>query len=307
MKRTYVTEHTIDPVIGRRIFTGCWFCAGLGVSIFQMLLLAQAWFVSREAIGPACMASAWVIGSLVGTRLRAAARLWGSCLIACTLLWFISPRLASWHIALVPTTLPSVCALMIIALLLGAISTAWLVQQRPWPAPGERTALARGLIGITTGLFTVWVLSAWADLIALTCLIPLLVLDGLPAARSPLPAIGSVVESWASRYWSPERWQLQLDVRSLPHKWWWSYLVERSRDSRGYVPLTLLASSSVVILGAVWGAVPTPFAAGLAVTHELGKLGWLLAGQIVALAIGGGFVLAARNVIGFPDRLLPTS
>ena len=100
---------------------------------------------------------------------------------------------------------------------------------------------------------------------------------------------------------------MQLDVRSLPRKWWWSYLVERARDSRGYVQLTLLASSSAVILGAVWGAVPTPFAAELAGTHELGKLGWLLGGQIVALAIGACCVLAARNVVGFPDRLVPLS
>jgi len=154
---------------------------------------------------------------------------------------------------------------------------------------------------------TVWVLPAWVGQIALACLIPLLALDCWPAGRSPLPVIGSVVERWVSRCWNPDQWQVQLDVRSLPRKWWWSYLVERSWDSRGYVSLTLLASSSVVILGAVWGAVPTPFAAGLAGTHELDKLGWLLGGQIVALAIGACCVLAARNVVGFPDRLVPTS
>src|SRR6266487_2668223 len=307
MRRIHVTEHTIDLIIGRRIFTGCWCCAGLGVSILQMLLLAQAWLVSRQAIVPACIASAWVIGSLAGTRLRATARLWGSCLIACTLLWLVGPQLVSWRIAHVTTALLSDCALMVTAWFLGAISTAWLVQPRPWPAPGERTALARGLIGITTGLFTVWVLPAWAGLIALTCLIPLLVLDGLPAARSPLPASGSVVERWVNRSWNPDQWQVQLDVRSLPRKWWWSYLVKRSRGSREYVPLTLLASSSVVIMGAVWGAVPTPFAAGLAGTHELGKLGWLLGGQIVALAIAACGMLVARNVVGFPERLVPTS
>jgi hypothetical protein len=100
---------------------------------------------------------------------------------------------------------------------------------------------------------------------------------------------------------------MQLDGRSLPRTWWWSYLVERARDSRGYVLLTLLASSSVIMLGAVWGAVPTPFAAYLAQTHELSKLGWLLGGQFVALAISACCVLAARNVIGFPDRVVPTS
>jgi hypothetical protein len=86
MKRTHVTEHTIDPAIGRRIFTGCWFSAGLGVSILQMLLLAQAWLVNQQAFVPAYMASAWVFGSLLGLCLRATARLMGGCLIACTLL-----------------------------------------------------------------------------------------------------------------------------------------------------------------------------------------------------------------------------
>ena len=305
MKRTLVTEHTIDPAIGRRIFTGWWFCAGLGVSILQMLLLYQAWLVSRQAIGPACMASVWVFGSLLGTRLRAAACFWGGCFIVCTLLWLLGPHLVSWRSAHVPTVVLSDGTLMVLALLLGASSTAWLVQPRPWPEAFERATLARGLIGITVGLCIVWVLPAWAGLIALTCLLPLLVLDCRPAGRSPLPALGSVVESWVSRYWNPERWQVQLDVRSLPRTWWRSYLLERARDSRWYVPLILLASGSTVILGAVWGAVPTPFAAELAGTHELGKLGWLLGGQIVALAIGACCVLAARNVVGFPDRVVP--
>lgn len=311
MKRTYITQQSIDPVIGRRIFTACWFGAGMGVAILQMLLLAQAWFVSRQAIVPACMVSAWVIGSLVGTRvytrMRATARLWGSCLIACILLWLVGPRLVSWRIAILPATLLSDCTLMVTSWFLGASSTAWLVEPRPWPEASERATLARGLIGITAGLFTVWVLPAWAGLIALVCLAPLLVFDFRPAGRSPLPAIGSVVENWMSRYWSTERWQVQLDARALPRRWWWSYLVERARDSRGYMPLTLLASGSAVILGAIWGAVPTPFAAGLAGNHELGKLGWLLGGQIVALAIGASCGLVARNVVGLPDRLVPIS
>jgi hypothetical protein len=130
--RTHVTEHMIDPVIARRIFTGCWCCAGMGVSILQMLLLAQAWFVSRQALVPACIASAWVLCSLLGTRLRATTGLWGGCLIACTLLWCVGTRLVSWRIGVVPTTWLSDSALMAIALLLGASSTAWLVEPRPW-------------------------------------------------------------------------------------------------------------------------------------------------------------------------------
>jgi hypothetical protein len=307
MRRTYVTEQIIDPAIGRRIFTLCWFCAGLGVSILQMQLLAQAWTVSRQALAPACIVSAWVLGSLVGSRRRTMTRLWGGVLLVCTLLWFVGTRLVSWRIGMVPTTWLSDGTLIMSAMFLGAISTAWLVQQRPWPEASERAALARGLMGTTAGLCIVWVLPAWAGLIALACLIPLLALDSRPAGRSPLPAVGSVVESWVGRYWNPERWQVQLEVRSLPRNWWWSYLATRAQDSRGYVPLILLASGSAVILGAVWCAVPTPFAAELAGMHELGKLGWLLGGQIVALAIGACCALVARNVVGFPDRVVPTS
>ncbi len=307
MKSIHRTEQQIDPVIGRRIFTGCWFCAGLGVSILQMLLLAQAWSLSRQALLPAGIVSAWVMGSFIGSRLPAISRLWGGSLVACALLVLDGPRLVSWHIGLVPTTWLSDGAFLAIAMLLGTISTAWLLQQRPWPAAGERAALARGFVGTTVGLCTVWVLPTWAGFMALACLIPLLALDGRPTGRSPLPARGSVIESWVGRYWNPDRWQLSLDVRSLPRDWWWSYLTRRSRDSRGYVLLTLLASSSAVILGAVWGAVPTPFAAELSVTHELGKLGWLLGGQVVALVFGACCVLVARNVVGFPDRLLPPS
>src|SRR5262249_26503146 len=150
-----------------------WWCSGLGTSILQMLLLAQAWLVSRQAFIPACMASAWVIGSLPGMRLRATARLWGGCLIATTLFFLVGPRLVLWRIAHVPTVLMSDGALLALAMLLGAISTAWLMQPRPWPAAGERAMLARGLIGTTAGLFTVWVFPVWAGLITLTCLIPL--------------------------------------------------------------------------------------------------------------------------------------
>jgi len=73
------------------------------------------------------------------------------------------------------------------------------------------------------------------------------------------------------------------------------------------VLLTLLASSAAVILGGVWGAVPTAFAGGMLETHELGKLGWLLAGQIIALVVGVCWYRASRGVVGFPDRLLPPS
>lgn len=75
-----------------------------------------------------------------------------------------------------------------------------------------------------------------------------------------------------------------------------------------YLPLTRLASGVSVILGSVWGAVPTPFAAGLSATHTLEKLGWLLGGQLlIALLSLGLLFFAARSVIRFPERLVPSS
>jgi hypothetical protein len=82
-------------------------------------------------------------------------------------------------------------------------------------------------------------------------------------------------------------------------------LRERSQDSQGYLPLSLIASGIAVILGGVWGAVPTPFAASLGATHTLDKLIWLLGGQLVILVLGMWLLCAARNVIGFPGRLVP--
>jgi hypothetical protein len=84
-------------------------------------------------------------------------------------------------------------------------------------------------------------------------------------------------------------------------------LRERSLDSQEYLLHSLNASGIAVILGGVWGAVPTPFAASLGATHTLDKLTWLLGGQLVIMALGTGLLCATRNVIGFPDRLVPMS
>jgi len=118
---------------------------------------------------------------------------------------------------------------------------------------------------------------------------------------------GRVAASWIGRYWTADRWQLQLDQRTRPLRWWWSFLRERSQDSQGYLPLSLMASGVAVILGGIWGAVPTPFAASLGATHTLDKLAWLLGGQLVILVLAMGLLCAARDVIGFPGRLVPVS
>ncbi len=309
MSQRYRVEKAIDQAIGRRILSTCWLLAGLGCSILQMLLLAQAWSLNQQAFVPACMASAWVLGAVLGMRLRADARLWGSWLLLCTLLWLGGSRLVSWQTTtrVLPVEAAHLCTLAVLALLLGTISTAWLSQRRLWSPAGEQVTLARALVGTTAGLFVVWVLPSWAGLLGLLSVMPLLVFDMRCASRAPQSEAMGVVESWVNRNWQPESRQLRLHTASLPRNWWWSYLVERAQESKGYVLLTLLASSAAVILGGVWGAVPTAFAGGMLETHELDKLGWLLAGQIIALVIGVCWFRASRSVVGFPERLLPPS
>src|SRR5260370_1146491 len=302
MSQRYRVEKAIDPAIGKRMLSTCWLLAGLGSSLFQMLLLAQAWSLRQQAFVPACMASVWVLGAVVGMRVRIDARLGGSCLVCCVPLWLVS-----WQVTLLPIPLVHLCTLAVLALLLGAISTAWLSQRRLWSPAGERVTLTRALVGTTAGLFVGWALPAWAGLLGLACVMPLLAFDVRFASRAPQPEETGVVEAWMGRYGQRDLRPRRLRAASLAQNWWWSYLVERARESKGYVLLTLLASSAAVILGGVWGAVPTAFAGGMRETHELDKLGWLLGGQIIALVVGNCWFRASRGVVGFPDRLLPPS
>lgn len=310
MSTSFTFRHTMDLVVGRRVFNACWFSASLGLSILQMRLLAQAWQESPHALVPACLMSLWTIGALMGMRLPIAPRLWGAATLTGTLLWLGVPSLVIWHLPVrsVPVSLLSIPTLALVAVFLGASSTAWLTQQRSWPSAGERTALVRNLVGLTIGLVVVWMLPVWAGLLALACCLPLLLLDAFSSGRAPLPIRGSVATAWIDRYWRVDQPRLQLEQRTLPGGWGWNWLVERAQSSRGYLPLTLLASGVAVVLGSIWGAVPTPFAAGLAVTHTLEKLGWLLGGQLAVVALGACLLFfAARGVIGFPDRLVPSS
>src|SRR6266566_8009850 len=134
MSQRYRVEKAIDQAIGRRMLSSCWLFAGLGVSTFQMLLLAQVWSMNQQAFVPACLASAWVLGAVVGMRLRADARLWGSCLVLCALLWLGVSHLVSWQTTtrLLPMGIAHLSSLAAFALLLGTISTAWLSQRRLW-------------------------------------------------------------------------------------------------------------------------------------------------------------------------------
>lgn len=132
MSQRYRVEKAIDQSIGRRILSTCWLFAGLGISTFQMLLLAQAWSLNQQAFVPACMASAWVLGAVLGMYLRADTRLWGSCLVLCALLWLGSTQFISWRTTtlLLPVEGVHLFALAVLAFLLGTISMAWLSQQR---------------------------------------------------------------------------------------------------------------------------------------------------------------------------------
>src|SRR5258708_34348982 len=156
MSQHYHVEKAIDPAIGRRLQGACWLLAGLGISTLQMLLLAQAWSLSQQALVPACMASAWMLGALCGVRVRTHARLWGNCLLLCVLLWQGGTRLASWQLTLLPMAMWHMGALALLALVLGTISTAWLSQRRLWSPPGEQVRRTRTLVGTTGGLFVVW-------------------------------------------------------------------------------------------------------------------------------------------------------
>src|SRR5258708_2698031 len=140
MKHTSSIQHALDLVIGRRLFTTCWLSASLGVSVVQMRLLARAWLALHHALAPACLMSAWILGSLFGMRVPGAPRVWGSSALGGILLWVIGPSLVLWHLPadLVSPALVNMAALTTLAVLLGASSTAWLAQQRSWPSEGER-------------------------------------------------------------------------------------------------------------------------------------------------------------------------
>lgn len=305
MSHGQLADQRLDVIVGARIFNGCWFMAGLGIAIFQMRLLAQAWQQSHLAMWTACVASCWIVGSVLISRFdprqQRSARLWGASCIICALLWLPIPLLAhSFSPSLPFSTAISLCELGISAFLMGIVSTAWIVQRRPWPAVGERTALAKGLMGTMVGLCVVWLFPAWAGSLGLICLFPLLVLDFWPQAQCPLPAPGKMLDNWYDISQGADRWQLRLNKRRLPRGWWWSYLVQR-----GHLFLVFLASSIAVILGSIWSAVPTAFAAGLFEIHAAGILAWLVIGQLIALSIGVCCFLAARGVLGAPDRLIP--
>ena len=107
----------LESVHSGRLLDACWFAAALGVAIFQMRLLALAWHQDPHALRTACLASAWVIGSVLGMRLQSAlgrsssppAYLLGSALLAWTLLWVMGlvPAYSSSPLPFLPGPLGS--------------------------------------------------------------------------------------------------------------------------------------------------------------------------------------------------------
>ncbi len=300
-----------DTAMRGRILNGCWLLAAAGISIAQMLLLAQAWHQDQHAAPTACTASAWLIGALLGGVVTSTLRrrstppaiVWGVAFLGSALGWrtWTPPVGHSSAFPLMPDLVARTLPLLGMALLLGLLSSLWLGQQRSRAAVGERAVLVRNAVCLTFGLAIVWSYPHWSGMVGLLCLLPLLLLDLLTALLDPRPSWGGMTGTLLAQRADPARWSpLRLERRASVTGWWRIYLVRR-----GYVAPTLLATGTAILLGAVWNAVPTPFAAGLAGTGELNKLTWLLAGQLGALSLGAWLLNRSRGLVGAPDRLVP--
>ncbi len=301
MSYAQFTVKRLDAVIGRRLFNACWFVTSIGVSILQMRLVARAWYQSGLVLALAPIAVAWMTGALLaavllGRQRQSAPRFWGSGLLICALLELALPlteRLALqvW-IAL--------GELALLAFFFGLLSTAWLVQRRPWPAVDEWVVLARGALSTMLALGAVWLVPQWSGVLDLICLSPLLLLDCWPTARSPLPTPGRMVDNWFDTTEGANRWRVQLNASWLLRGGWWRYLAQR-----GQLALVILASSLSILLGSIWSVLPTPFAGVLLRQGALSTLLWMIAGQVLAVALTLGLVGVLRGVLGPADRLIP--
>src|SRR2546430_4495060 len=92
-----VQPYTHDTAMRGRILNGCWLLAAAGISIVQMLLLSQAWHQDQQATRTACVASAWLVGTLLGSVVNSAmsrrsappAIVWGAAYLGSALGWRI--------------------------------------------------------------------------------------------------------------------------------------------------------------------------------------------------------------------------
>jgi hypothetical protein len=308
-----VPSYLLDTAMRRRILNGCWLLAAEGISIAQMLLLSQAWRQDQQAARTACIASAWLVGTLIARVVNSALRrrsappaiVWGAAFLSSAMGW------RAWALPVGQSSTPSlmtdlvarILLLLGMALLLGFFSSLWLGQQRSWAAVGERAALVRNTFCLTFGLAIVWFFPTWAEVVGLVCLLPLLLLDLLTALLDPRPSWGGMTRTLLDQRADPTRWSsLRLERRASAAGWWRTYLVRR-----GHAVPTLLATGTAILLGAIWNTIPTPFAGGLAATGEMNKLIWLLAGQLGALTLGAWLLNSSPGLVGAPDRLVPFS
>jgi len=180
MHYTYRKLHILQPymldtTMRGRILNGCWLSAAAGTSIAQMLLLSQAWRQNHHAAFAACVASAWLIGALIGGVVHNALRrgyappaiVWGTAFLGSAMGWQIWAPLLDHSGAppLMPDLVARTLPLLGMALLLGLLSSLWLVQQRSWAAVGERAVLIRNAACLTFGLVIVWCYPNGSDLV----------------------------------------------------------------------------------------------------------------------------------------------
>lgn len=224
------TQHTLDSAIPGLVHTSSWFSAAWGVAVFLAVVLAQTWNESQSATRTACIASAWLLGSLLGLHLSHSLRrptfvapLWGSAYLGCALAWWfgVGPWLSLPHQSHPATLLGDAPFIGTVAFLMGVTSSCWLVPRRPWFAAGEQVSLAREMVCLPLGLFVTWALPQWTGLLGFLFLVPLFVLDlALPAPLAFLvhPAIAPGRSRPGAE--DPATWPpLQLDRRGSS-RWW---------------------------------------------------------------------------------------
>src|SRR2546428_3990162 len=131
-----VEPYTYDTAMRGRIQNGCWLLAAAGISIVQMLLLAQAWHQDQHAARTACIASAWLVGAVIGGVVNSALRrrsappaiAWGAAFLGSAVGWQTwAPPVG--HSSVPPLLLDLVAGtlpLLGMALLLGLFSSLWL-------------------------------------------------------------------------------------------------------------------------------------------------------------------------------------
>jgi hypothetical protein len=307
---TQKTMHNMPQ--NMRIIGACWLSASMGIAILQVRVLALGWQQGgASALFVSLVASAWLLGAFIALRWRIQTRLWPYVLLVWACLWALIYFSNGQY--LLPATYAHALAcleLAAAALTLGWCGTAWLSQMRQgWAPVSERWMLIAASLCGTTALVLVWLTLDHTILvvcIGLGLLLPLMFLEAQPAGHRPMHMPGGLAEGWTQRVQRTSATSIapfRLDQRAMPRGWWLSYL-----SARGRLALTLFASVLAIILGSMWAVVPTAFAGSLQAVGLLGKLPWLLAGQICASACS--FIYLAwpgRGVFGTPDRVLPAS